>query len=163
MKLIPIIPNDTTLEAFSSSPELQVHVEMMLDFYQKVGYNPPWIGYIAEQGGNWLGNGGFKGKPLNQSVEIGYATLTPFRNQGWGKKICKSLVQLALQSDPDIRILARTLPEENPSANILRSNGFQYIGEIWDIEDGYVWEWEYISSFHTTLLGEKVKIQPSVL
>ncbi len=33
--------------------------------------------------------------------------------------------------------------EENHSAKILRKNGFELMGLIWDEEDGDVWEWVY--------------------
>jgi carbonic anhydrase len=55
------------------------------------------------------------------------------------------LVLLSLQTDPSIRVTARTILETNPSAKILKRNGFECNGIVYDEEDGDVWEWEFKS------------------
>jgi hypothetical protein len=52
-------------------------------------------------------------------------------------------VLLAQRTDPKLIITARTLVEHNYSTKILQRNGFRLLGNVWDKEDGDVWEWLY--------------------
>lgn len=116
---------------------------MCIDFYKRVGFTPPWICYYAEENGELIGSAAFKGKPVNNTVEIAYGTMEHCRQQGVGTRICKKLVEVSLQTDPSVRITARTLPENNYSTKILKKNNFVLLGIVFDPEDGNVWEWEY--------------------
>lgn len=118
---------------------------MSIDFYKRVGFNPPWICYYATENNELVGCAAFKGKPVNGTVEIAYGTFEKCSNQGVGTRICNTLVNLSLKTDPTIRITARTLPENNYSTRILLKNKFQFLGNVIDPEDGDVWEWEYKS------------------
>ena len=40
-------------------------------------------------------------------------------------------------------ITARTLLQDNASSVVLGRNGFDCAGQVWDEEDGNVWEWIY--------------------
>ena len=116
---------------------------MTIDFYKKVGFVPPWIGYYTKLNGNLVGAAGFKGKPINGTVEIAYGTFEKFRKQGFGTAICKQLVDLSLKTDPSIRITARALPENTHSTRILEKNNFVFIGTVNDPDDGPAGEWEF--------------------
>lgn len=145
MELIPVLEHAEENTALISDPVCQDSIYMSIDFYKKVGFTPPWICYYAKENEDLIGCAGFKGKPVNGQIEIAYGTFEKFRNQGVGTKICKTLVDLSLRTDPTIRITARTLPENNFSSRILKKNKFHFIGNIIDPEDGEVWEWEYKS------------------
>lgn len=129
--------------AFAANPLCLESLPMTIEFFNRVGYVPPWIGYFAELDKQLVGVSAFKGPPVNGTVEIAYGTFEPYRQQGIGAGICKLLVDLALKTDPSLRITARTLPEENYSTRILRKNGFKMIGPVIDPEDGEVWEWAF--------------------
>lgn len=116
---------------------------MCIEFYKRVGFNPPWICYYAEENGELIGSAAFKGRPVNSTVEIAYGTFENHRQKGIGTKICRQLVELSLANDPSVRITARTLPEHNYSTKILEKNKFILLGMVNDPEDGDVWEWEY--------------------
>ena len=128
---------------FSRRKECRDVLRVYPDFYRRVGFHPPWVGYFFQRGDDVVGCGGFKGKPKEGKVEIAYGTFKKFEKQGIGTAICRALVSLSLETDPGIRITARTLPENNASAGILKRNGFVFLGLVWDEEDGNVWEWEY--------------------
>jgi RimJ/RimL family protein N-acetyltransferase len=113
-------------------------------FYQKVGYNNPWIGYFATiDGHEIIGAGGYKGKPREGKVEIAYGTFKKHEGQGIGTEICRQLVMLSLKTDPTIRIIARTFQDGYASMAVLKKNGFEYLGIVYDEEDGNVLEWEF--------------------
>ena len=116
---------------------------MTIDFYKKVGYAPPWIGYYVKQNGNIVGSAGFKGAPVNNAVEIAYGTMEEFQNKGIGTAICKAMVDLSLMTDRSVTITARTIADDNFSARILLKNNFICTGTVQDPDDGEVWEWVY--------------------
>ena len=141
-----LLPINQTLEengAFANNPLCNESLGMCIDFYKRVGFNPPWICYYVEENGELIGCAAFKGKPVDNTVEISYGTAENQRQKGVGTKICKQLVELALTTDPAVRITARTLPEKNYSTRILEKNDFVLLGFVTDPEDGEVWEWEY--------------------
>jgi RimJ/RimL family protein N-acetyltransferase len=143
MELIPIKEHLEENQEFIINPDCQESLAMTIDFYKRIGFNPPWISYYAKLNGQLVGAGAFKGKPQNNKVEIAYGTFPPFQNQGIGKMMAAALVKLALETDPTVIVTARTLPEENYSARLLRKSSFKLLGTIIDDEDGEVWEWEY--------------------
>ncbi len=128
---------------FENNPLCQQSLGMTLNFYRSVGFSPPWIGYYAMKENHVVGCAAFKGRPIDNKVEIAYATFEMHQRQGVGTEICKLLVQLSLKADPTVRILARTLPEKNFSTRILEKNAFTCIGTVNDPDDGDVWEWEF--------------------
>jgi RimJ/RimL family protein N-acetyltransferase len=143
MELIPIKETLGENGEFINDPLCQETIYMTIEFYRRVGFYPPWICYYFRQNGNLVGSGGFKGKPVENTIEIAYGTFEKYRKQGVGTKICKLLVELSLKTDPDIRITARTLPIKNFSTRILQKNSFEFAGTVDDPEDGEVWEWQY--------------------
>ena len=143
MHLLPIYKSLEANEAFAKNPLCTESLGMCIEFYKRVGFNPPWICYYAEENGELVGNAAFKGKPINNTVEISYGTMEAHRQKGVGTRICKQLVELSLAKDPSVRITARTLPEKNYSTRILEKNNFVLLGFVTDPEDGEVWEWEY--------------------
>jgi [ribosomal protein S5]-alanine N-acetyltransferase len=143
MELIPIQKKVEDNEGFISHPDCRETIFMSIDFYNKVGYHPPWIGYFVKYNDQFVGSVGFKGAPNRGRVEIAYGTFERFRQKGLGTKMCKALVELSLKTDPSIIITARTLPEKNHSTRILEINDFELLGTVIDEEDGEVWEWKY--------------------
>ena len=143
MKLVPISLDSKLNVEFEAYPDCKESLQMSIDFYNRVGYVLPWIGYYGKLNNEFVGAGGFKGKPKDKKVEIAYGTFRKYEGKGIGTEICRQLVLLAIETDPEIIITARTLPEENASTGILKKNGFVLLGTVWDEEDGNVWEWEY--------------------
>ena len=143
MELLPIHPTIEENEMFAERPDCQESLLMTIDYYKKIGFNPPWIGYYAQKDGELVGCAAYKGQPIGAKVEIAYGTFERFRKQGFGTEIARKLVELSLATDPSVEVTARTLPENNFSTKILQKNGFKCQGMVNDEEDGEVWEWKY--------------------
>ena|SRR5436309_2953181 len=143
LSFIPIPRTSEEARAFAANPLCTDTLEMTLAFYERTGFMPPWICYYVQLGNELVGSAGFKGMPVNGTVEIAYGTFAPFRTRGIGTAICHRLVSLARAEDPRVNITARTLPEENYSTRILRKNDFRFTAVVNDMEDGDVWEWQY--------------------
>ncbi|MBS1524604.1 MAG: GNAT family N-acetyltransferase [Bacteroidetes bacterium] len=151
MKLLPIKEHLHENMEFTTNPACQDSLGMCVDFYKRTGFNPPWICYYVQVDGRLVAAAAFKGKPVGNKVEIAYGTFAPYQNQGIGTKIAGTLVQLARQTDPSLRITAQTVKEENYSTKILRKNNFVIVGTAMDEDNGEVWEWEYQASSQTHL------------
>lgn len=145
MQLLPIQLELNANQAFLENPDCQDSLQMSIDYFEKIGYEAPWIGYYAQLNDELVGSAAFKGKPKDGKVEIAYGTFPKHQHKGIGTMICQQLVQISLQTDPTVRITARTLPEESYSTRILQKNGFVLLGTVWDDDDGDVWEWEYLN------------------
>jgi [ribosomal protein S5]-alanine N-acetyltransferase len=147
MHLIPIAPTADENRQFIDNPLCAETIYMSMNFYDKVGFHPPWICYYAMLDRKLVGSAAFKGRPVNGRVEIAYGTFEEHRMQGIATRICRELVELSLYTDNSVRITARTLPENKGSMRVLEKNGFTYTGMVNDEEDGEVCEWEYGAIF----------------
>lgn len=144
MELIPIRPTAEENKQFIEDANCADTIYESMNFYSRVGFEPPWICYYVRNGRTIVGSAAFKGKPVDGKVEIAYGTIESHRRKGVGTAICALLVQLARDTDPTVRITARTLPDNEGSKRVLRKNGFVYVGMVDDVEDGRVCEWEYL-------------------
>ena len=142
MEMLPIDIDESRNSSFTDDESREV-LSVYPAFYQRVGFFPPWIGYFFRQDDRIVGCGGFKGKPVDGKVEVAYGTFREFEGRGIGTQICGALVSLSNETNPKLRIMARTLPAESGSTTILRRNGFRLRGVVHDEEDGDVWEWEW--------------------
>lgn len=141
MELVPIKEFLDENKELMSNPECQELVEMTVEFYEKVGFVPPWICYFVKENDTIIGSAGIKGRPINETIEIAYGTMEKYQNQGIGTAICKLLVDLSLKTDASVRVTARTLPENKFSCRVLEKNNFTCIGVVDDPDDGDVLEW----------------------
>ena len=145
--LVPVNEHLEQNEEFLANPLCAETLRMTCDFYKRVGFHRPWIGYYVKSGDDLVGCAAFVGRPINGTVEIAYGAFECHQRRGVATAICRVLVELALQTDPSLRVTAHTLCEENYSTKVLRKNNFFLAGTINVPEDGDVWEWEYKKSF----------------
>ena len=143
MKLIPIAKGGKISKNIPSSDYTNSICDSMEKLYEKKGFNPPWIGYFLVKENRVVGTCAFKSKPFQGKVEIAYFTFPEYEGKGYGSKMVLSLIEIALKTNPSIRIIAQTLPEKNASTHILRKLEFVYHGEYFHPEDGKIWKWEY--------------------
>ena len=106
------------------------------DYYNKVGFHPPWIGYFVIRDKEVVGCCGFVEKPVDGRVEIAYGTKKEYEGQGVASFSCKALTALALHTDPSLIVTAKTEPRPNASSAVLQRNGFAYSGIVQDHEIG---------------------------
>jgi RimJ/RimL family protein N-acetyltransferase len=118
-------------------------IKSTLEYYNKIGFVMPWISYLVKENNNYVGICSYKGKPINNSVEIAYCTHQNYENCGYATRMCKKLIEIAQKENIKIKITARTLPEINASTKVLMKNGFKNNGIIVDEDDGEIYEWIY--------------------
>jgi RimJ/RimL family protein N-acetyltransferase len=117
-------------------------VEATTQLYSAVGYEPPWVGYLAIENGSCVGSCGFKSPPKNNRVEIAYFTFPGHESRGVATQMASALIRIATNKTPGVTVVAQTLPEENASTSILKNLQFSFVGSVEHPEDGLVWEWQ---------------------
>jgi [ribosomal protein S5]-alanine N-acetyltransferase len=146
MKTVELLPidrlGDVPLPVDSLSDLMQENCKATASFYQGVGFELPWIGYVSVAEGRPVGGGAFKGPPRVNCVEIAYYTLPEFEGQGFASATARALVRIARRAMPAIIVTAQTLPTLNASNTLLKRLGFTFRGEVLHPEDGVLWEWQ---------------------
>lgn len=142
VELIPIDKDGSFANPVSIVPEfIQQACRETARFHDRIGFMPPWIGYVSISGGQLVGCGGFKGPPVDNRVEIAYGTLPELEGQGYATATARALIELAKSTDATVLVTAQTLPEPNASNALLKKLGFSFAGVVAHPEDGDVWEW----------------------
>ena len=100
----------------------------------------PWVGYLAEKNGVFVGTCAYKSSPENGEVEIAYFTFPEYEGQGVATLMAQWLINIANQHGVSC-VKAQTLPEKNASVRILETLNFVFVGSVDHPEDGKVWEW----------------------
>lgn len=143
MELVAITESGALAKPVPQAPELAAEVvQAMTQLYRAVGYEPPWIGYLAIESGACVGTCGFKSPPENNRVEIAYFTFPEHESRGAATRMASELIRLALDKLPGVTVAAQTLPVENASTTILKKLQFRLVGSVEHPDDGLVWEWQ---------------------
>ena len=111
------------------------------ELYERIGYEPPWVSYLAVDSGRAVGGGAFVGAPREGLVEIAYFTLPGLQGRGYATQTATHLLTLARQVSPALAVRAFTLPRVSASTRILERLGFTRVGMAHDDDAGEVWEW----------------------
>ena len=143
MELIAITERGEPAKPVPSTPQIAAEVvRATTQLYRAVGYEPPWIGYLAIENGTCVGTCGFKSPPQGNRVELAYFTFPGHESHGVATRMASKLIRLALDKTPSVTVAAQTLPEENASTSVLKKLRFRLVGTLEHPEDGLVWEWQ---------------------
>ena len=143
MKLIPLSELGQPTEPISDLPKEAIDVgAAYVSLYQSVGYQSPWLGYLALVDGTCVGSCGFKAPPKDNRVEIAYFTFSAFEGKGMATRMAEALLSMSSHASPQVIVAAQTLPKESPSTTILKKLGFKHVATLQHPEDGEVWEWQ---------------------
>jgi RimJ/RimL family protein N-acetyltransferase len=147
LHLVAIGRDGTPSEPVEALPETARKIcAGMRAFYGKIGFVPPWIGYLALDGVTCVGTCSFKAPVQENRVEIAYFTFPEHEGRGYATRMAQALVALAVEAQPGVLVTAQTLPAEGASTSLLKKLGFQRAADVQHPEDGLVWEWHYPAS-----------------
>ena len=121
--------------------EIAANCKATAEFYGRIGFIEPWVGYVAVDSDTAVGGGAFVGAPRDNLVEIAYYTLSRMEGKGYATQTASELLRIARTHQPGITIKAFTLRENNASTKILEKLGFKLFGDARDPYAGDVWEW----------------------
>jgi ribosomal-protein-alanine N-acetyltransferase len=85
--------------------------------------------FVAGDPGELVGWGGFKGRPRDGVVELGYEIAESRRGRGLATAATRAMLGEAFADDEVTLVIAHTLPERNASNRVLEKAGFVYDGE----------------------------------
>lgn len=103
---------------------------------------PPWGAHLYfDADGTLVGNGGWKGPPVNGAAEIGYAVAPNRQGRGIATAAVRIFIEQARAAGLEM-VVAHTLPHESPSTSVLKRCGFSRVGDAVDPDEGVVWRWE---------------------
>ena len=129
------IPAERDWSGFSEA------ITLMLDYTGR-GDPPEWGPHLFFEEGVLVGNGGWKGPPVDGKAELGYAVAPARQGRGIATAAVLQLLNSAARSTRVRAVVAHTLAQESASTTVLRRCGFAKVGEIVDPTDGPVWRWE---------------------
>jgi len=75
-----------------------------------------------------IGVSGFKSRPQNGVVEIGYGVVPAFHRRGFATEAVRAMTEWAFTNGADL-VFAETLPELIASQKLLLRCGFTFVGE----------------------------------
>lgn len=75
-----------------------------------------------------IGVGGFKSKPVDGRVEIGYSVLPQFHRKGYATEAAAGLIRFAFAGDDVNEVIAETLPHLEASIGVMIKNGMEFVG-----------------------------------
>ena len=90
----------------------------------------PWTSWywITRQPRVLIGMSGFKSRPKDGVVEIGYSAIPPFQRRGYATEAVTAMVEFAFANEVNC-IAAETLPEIIASQRLLLKCGFKSCGQ----------------------------------
>lgn len=89
-----------------------------------------------------IGLGGFKGEADESgTVEIGYSIAQGYRRRGLATEAARGMIDYAFSHPHVTEVIAHTLPEINPSTQVLQKVGMKQVGVSQDPDEGEVWRW----------------------
>ena len=91
--------------------------------------------------GALIGNGGWKGPPVDGAAELGYAVAPARQGRGVATAVVRDRVRRARAAGLHMAF-AHTLAAESASASVLARCGFARVAELTDPDEGPVWRWE---------------------
>lgn len=91
--------------------------------------------------GALIGNGGWKGPPVDGAAELGYAVAPARQGRGVATAVVRELVRRARVAGLHMAF-AHTLAAESASTTVLARCGFARVAELIDPDEGPVWRWE---------------------
>jgi len=83
-----------------------------------------WYFVLDRPGGRTaIGNGGFKGPPVDGAVEVGYSIMEEVQGRGYATEAVSALLEWAYAHGAE-RVVAQTFPELHASQKVLQKLGF---------------------------------------
>jgi RimJ/RimL family protein N-acetyltransferase len=109
---------------------------LFLQWLEEAPEHAGWLAWyaLAEDGGTtgWVlvASGGFKGPPLDNTVEIGYSVLPQYQGGGYATEMVRGLVVWAMAQTGVARVSAETEWANPASVRVLLRAGFVACGAV---------------------------------
>jgi ribosomal-protein-alanine N-acetyltransferase len=127
LRLVQIAHDGVPVEELGSLPAVAMEMcTATVSLYRRVGFNPPWIGYLALSGPEVVGTCSFTSQPHLGKVEIAYFTFPQFEGRGMATSMARALIEIAGTTGREIQVTPRRCQPRTPSCG---SSGFNF--SVW--------------------------------
>ncbi|MFC0270866.1 GNAT family N-acetyltransferase [Metabacillus herbersteinensis] len=123
LKLIPA--TEELMRTSSDDYEMGDHIDYYLSIIENDTSYKGWgVWFVYQQSdGLLIGDIGYKGKPYEGTVEVGYGISTNVQNRGYATEAIEALMNWAFTSTDVHRIKAECLEDNGPSLSVLKKLG----------------------------------------
>ena len=115
----------------------------MIEAYGRAPEDVPWGGTVIDRQ-EWVAVGqmGFRDRPMDGVVEVGYGINLSYQNRGYATEMVRALTDWALRQPTVIRVIAECRTDNVGSIRVLEKTEFEQVGQRFDEEDGALIVWE---------------------
>jgi ribosomal-protein-alanine N-acetyltransferase len=116
---------------------------MMIRQCRNAPEDVPWGGTVIDRR-EWVavGQTGFKSRPDDGVVEIGYSINPSYQNRGHATEMVDALTAWSLAQPTVSRVVAECRKDNAASIRVLEKTGFERIGQRFDRAEGPLIVWE---------------------
>lgn len=113
-------------------------LEWTLRWLSEPSNDPAWGFHwvVLREPRTLVGVVGYKGMPVDGSVEVGYGIVSEHRRRGYATEATQALVDRAFAAPGVTTVVAHTLPDLAPSIGVLEKCGFRLTGS--GMEEGTI-------------------------
>jgi [ribosomal protein S5]-alanine N-acetyltransferase len=131
------------IDAWPAEMRAQLSAEWLAQL-EKSAPQDPWVHgfHVLDESGTVVGQGGFKGPPVDGIAEIAYYISPEHQGRGYATAAARALAAYAFESENVRAVRAHTLADGIASQRVLTKAGFLKLGEVVDPDDGPVWRFE---------------------
>jgi [ribosomal protein S5]-alanine N-acetyltransferase len=143
-KRLTIVPVDHPLVAKLSPEDYEIH-GFIKSYLEKLQEDESLLGWgvwfvIEKETERIVGDIGFKGKPVDQTVEIGYGIIPSAQGKGYATESVNEIVKWALSTNLASHVVAECLEDNTASVKVLEKLGFEVTGTVekmlkWKLRD----------------------------
>ncbi|WP_226537331.1 GNAT family N-acetyltransferase [Fictibacillus halophilus] len=143
-KRLTIVPVDHPLVAKLSPEDYEIH-GFIKSYLEKLQEDESLLGWgvwfvIEKETERIVGDIGFKGKPVDQTVEIGYGIIPSAQGKGYATESVNEIVKWALSTNLVSTVVAECLEDNTASVKVLEKLGFEVTGTVekmlkWKLRD----------------------------
>ncbi|TVX94717.1 GNAT family N-acetyltransferase [Paenibacillus agilis] len=127
LELVPIdVVNrhaPTFAQYMNNKKHIQLYMEQLIIDPDLLGWGV-WLA-ISKDSNEVIGDIGFKGKPVKETVEVGYGFMPGARNKGYATESVKALVNWAFLTNKVSHVVAECAVDNHPSIKVLKKLGMQ--------------------------------------
>ncbi|AJY77407.1 GNAT family N-acetyltransferase [Paenibacillus beijingensis] len=129
LKLVPIDLVNIHTSVFENYINNKKHIKSYLE---KLTIDPDLLGWgvwlvISKDTKEAIGDIGFKGKPVEETVEVGYGFLPEARNKGYATESVEALIKWAFSTHKVNQVIAECLIENHQSIKVLEKIGMHRV------------------------------------
>ncbi|OOE12436.1 GNAT family N-acetyltransferase [Fictibacillus arsenicus] len=125
---LTIVPVDHQLIEKLSPEDYKIH-GFIKSYLEKLQKDKSLLGWgvwfvIEKESGKIVGDIGFKGKPVDHTVEIGYGIIPSAQGKGYAKEAVNEIIKWALSTNLVFKVVAECLEDNIASVKVLEKLGF---------------------------------------